>query len=913
MRFFKVSLILTLSILVLSGIGYTGYLIYLQFQKPSESPIKAISENTVLVIKVHNPAGLIEELPRSNLIWKDLMTFPIFHTLRSEVDFLDSAIRKNENIRKIIRNYPLLLAVSMTGRNTFGLVVLTSVPGTEPDVAITDFIRENYKSKVTILTSPYSSVTLNEIIVKGNPDPFYFAVKKGVFIGSYHSDLVKKAIDRLSLNISSITGTGFQKVESLTGKKVDANIYINFRYLSSSLSKYFHEDLSSRLVRLSLFADWSGLDLIIKRDELLVNGFTTCGDTSTQYLPLLKDQVPQKIEISRVIPDDIYSFIWLGLSDVKTFYSKLKSYQPVQAEIRDNYPGFSELENRLKIRISDYFVPWVGNEMAVVNSKNNPESEKEVTFGIFRVSDRPLADSLLKELSAMTGKKREIQVCRNLQVITLNIPDIIPGTFGSMFGKVYGSCYTIIDDYIIFGNDPASLKRLIDRVSDGRILETRQDYHDISEDISDKSNIYFYYDTKRSLGEIKSMLQENVLGPLNPVIDTLRKFESMAIQLSNRNGIFYTRFFIRYNPAGTSEGPLQWQTTLDTAVLGRPHIIRPKLHGDPAVLVSDKSNNLYMIDNLGNTRWKLHLPGKISGSIREIYQKNADSADYLFNTEYFIFLIHANGNIVSHFPLQLPVRSTNPLTLVAFPGTKDYHILVALADHKIHSWSITGKPEEGWRNAVFNADITREIQVITVSHKEFLFITGNDGQVRITDQKGNTRIKLPKSFRVSANAMFYINRTNKKGLFLTTDQAGKVVYIQENGTVSEATFNPLKPNHFFLYDDINNDKTFEFIFFDKNTLYYYDKFYKLLYFYSFRREINTPPVVIRAPNGQKLICFIDEASNEVFIFGRKGLYQTPPGIHGNTLFDIGLVADPRNTELIIGWGNYLRNYLLTQN
>jgi len=244
---------------------------------------------------------------------------------------------------------------------------------------------------------------------------------------------------------------------------------------------------------------------------------------------------------------------------------------------------------------------------------------------------------------------------------------------------------------------------------------------------------------------------------------------------------------------------------------------------------------------------------------------------------------------------------------------KDYHILLAFSDHKLHSFNLNGKPEEGWRNPLFGTDITNEVQSLTVNHKEYVFITGKNGQLLIADHKGNIRIKLPKSFRVSANAMFYLNRTNRKGLFITTDQSGKVVYIQENGTVSEATFNPLSANHYFIYEDINNDRTFEFVFFDKNILYYYDRFYKLLYFYSFRREITQPPFVIKAPNGQKLICFVDEVTNEVFIFGKKGLIQTAPGIHGNTLFDIGYMTDRQNPELIIGWGKYLRNYRLSQN
>jgi hypothetical protein len=912
MKFFKVSLILTLSILFLAAVSYVGFLLISQWESPSESPEKAIAENTVLVIKIQKPAGLVSELQESNLIWKDFTRFPVFHSFRDDIEFMDSAIRKNPKMRRILQNSPLILTLSMTGRTTFGLLYLTSVPGTDPGSSIKDFIKDLYRDRVTIVTGKYASVPLEEVIVKGTNEPLYFAVKKGVFMASRYPDLVKKAIDRLSINISSLTGTGFSKVESFTGKKVDGNIYINYRYLSAYLSKYIREEYSSDLVKMSLLGDWSGLDLIIKRNELLVNGYTTYNDTVTQFLPLFREQYPQKDEITRVIPDNVISFLSFGLSDPALFYSRLRNYTPEQMELRDEYPSLVTLEDRDQAGLSRYFTPWMGNEMAVIHLEPKEGEGSGNIFVIFKVNNKILADSLMKQLPGSPGKKTERQVYRDAIIGNANIPYLVPGAAGTFLGKLKGSWYAFFDNYLIFANDPSDLKKLIDRIKSGKVLANSEKYRDFRENVSDESSIYFYFNASRSVADIKSVLADNLEIPLDPVIDTLRKFESMAVKLSNRNGIFYTSVIMRYNPAATSEGPLQWQSALDTLVMGAPKIVTPKQDGEPAVMAFDQANNLYMLDNFGNIRWKLHFSGKLVGGINEFYPRNADSALYLFNTESDICLINAQGSYIHGFPVRLTTKATNPLTLITVPGSRESHILVALADKKLHSFSLAGESEAGWNNQFFPDEITNPVQSLTVNHKDYLFITGKNGDFRITDPKGNMKIKLPKNIRVAEHPRFCLNRTGKRGLFLTSDNTGKVLFIQENGSVTETTFNLFSPDHRFFYEDINDDGTPEFIFYNKNSLYYYNRFYKLKYSYSFRREIADPPFMVESPDGDIYIGFVSSATNEIFLFGKKGLIQTDAGIRGNTPFDIGRLTSQRYEEIIIGAGKYVRAYRLSQ-
>jgi hypothetical protein len=157
---------------------------------------------------------------------------------------------------------------------------------------------------------------------------------------------------------------------------------------------------------------------------------------------------------------------------------------------------------------------------------------------------------------------------------------------------------------------------------------------------------------------------------------------------------------------------------------------------------------------------------------------------------------------------------------------------------------------------------------------------------------------------------FYINKTNRKGLFLTTDPTGKVLYFQESGRTSEATFSIFSNGHSFLYEDINNDGSYEFIFYDRNKISFYNRFYKLIYSYVFRRDLSVTPFIIDLPGGEKRIAAVSGPANEIYLFGINGLIDILPGIRGNTAFTIGTLGTDPGLKLLIGAGKNMKCYSL---
>jgi hypothetical protein len=103
----------------------------------------------------------------------------------------------------------------------------------------------------------------------------------------------------------------------------------------------------------------------------------------------------------------------------------------------------------------------------------------------------------------------------------------------------------------------------------------------------------------------------------------------------------------------------------------------------------------------------------------------------------------------------------------------------------------------------------------------------------------------------------------------------------------------------------------EFIYFDLNKLYCYNKFRKLLYDFSFPPTTGKP-FMVKFPDGEMHIGAITPKTGDVFLFGKNGTIYLDPVIRGNTPFDLGILDPDLGTSILIGDGKYVRNFLLSK-
>ncbi|MEI6681881.1 MAG: DUF3352 domain-containing protein [Bacteroidota bacterium] len=911
MRNLRILLIAFVVVAAVTGITWLGYSLFQKFHRPAESPFNAIPGNTAMIIQLNKAGNLLEELNRSNLLWRALCRFPGINVVKNELQFVDSASRKNEKINKLFQQYNILISITLSGRNNFGALYLAKVSSSYPDAYISDFVQEISAGKTIITETPYYTTSLKRILFKGSHDAFYFSVFKGVFIGSFHADLVKRAIDRLSLHTPLATSTGFRKVEASAGKKVDANIYINYRFFSLVLSKMTRDENLPDLLKFSNFADWSGLDLIIKKDELLFNGVTVASDSSQQFLALFNDQKPQKKEITSIIPEKTLYFTTYGWSNPSRFCQRFQNRTPHDEVFSVEQTSANTLIDRFQLNISEYFLPWMGNEGALF-ALEDPKTAAEVTLTAFSSRDTLQTVPLLFALADTLGIKADSLQFNGHKIYRMELPAFVPALFGEIFGKVDVKCFTLLKGYVIFARQPRDLELVINAVSEGSTIAKDKPYKDFEANLPEKSNVFCYFSTRNALSSLKGIMNQDLSDQLSLVMDSLRKFESIAFQFSNADGQFYSNIFLRYNPNLDKEGPLEWQARLDTTIAGQPKIIPGSGSGDPAIVVSDVSNNLYYISGLGHIEWKLPIMGKMMGEIHPIRLAGNDSLYLLFNTDTHLYLLHANGRFADKFPMRFPLHATNGLTVANWDNDQDYHILVAFQDNRVYSFSLGGTSDISWKRPSPKEEIIDPVSFEMIGNKEFVLISGVTGNTMIVDRNGIPRITPGPKFLHAPSSKLYPNETNKKGEFITTDPDGKLVFLQQNGRLTEVTLNLFTREHRFFYEDISGNGKNEFIFIDHNKIYYYNYNFKLIYSYMFRHAISNPPFLLHNSNGKVMVGFVMPETNELFLFDKNGYRELESGIRGNTPFDIGKLEGRNTASLVVGAGKYLKSYRLAK-
>jgi len=920
MRIIKRIIQATIIVILAVGIPYLCYLLYVTLDRPNKDPVQAIPDRTALIIQVNHPLGLLGELTRNNLIWKELLTYPGIRPIQDQLLLIDSMSRWSPEIREILNDAPLTIALSLHSRTKFDPLFLMPVPSSLEGSSFTSFIEEHYPGKITILQSPYNLTEIYRIHFENQRNTLFAAVWEGICIFSFTDALVKRAIDQLSLNTAISVMKGFNTVSSTTGKKVDANLYVNFPYLSLALWKSVNEQHNNGLVKFARYADWSGMDLYLKKDGLLFNGYTIASDSAMQTLALINDQVPVSLTMTGILPSNTEIYLLYAMIGYPEYFQRWQLRLQRAAFSVENIDLFNGLNSRYDTLVLHFLESWIGHQVGRCWIKPSPTENGLHPVTILQTANPDSARKSLLSLSQTTGKKIDSTSYEGVPIYQTNLSEILNIWLSPLFEQEELAFFTIIGDFVCFSHSRETLKEMLKSNLKREFLIETKVYQDISENISDQANFSFYCNSNHLLDELPVVLNTEYLPLFSPILGSLKKFQSFTLQLSAEDGMFYTSFQVRFNPKNTEEGPLAWKTNLDTLVSGRPQIVHSGAKDSFSVLVTDTMNTLYKIDPGGQIAWKQKLYGKVLGSFHEVILPSSDSLFYLFNTENHLYLIRSDGKSAPRFPMKFPVQASNGLSVIT-PG--EFNIVIAFRNKRIYSFNFDGGLSEGWTSPEVEELVVTPIQVLrgrggslirTASRENprsavRLFATMKSGKILITDEFGVKKVDPEKGFYNSPNSAFYVNLTNSKSPWLTTDVQGNVSYFEESGRVSSVSFNTFSANHYFLYEDILGDGAPEFIFFDNNTLFYYDHFFKLIYFYSFRHNVS-PPCLIKKIHGNTYLGFTSQTTNEVFLFDRQGYVEIESGVKGTTPFDLGFLNNDNSLYLVIGSNRSVKGFSL---
>ena len=900
-------LIIAFAALVLIVTGYFGYQFYIKIKNPISLAISAVPSPSAFFIEINNLNKGFNKLENQDF-WKELQHIPSFKKFSSDIAKLDSILAKYPEAEDILYKKKMIISFLYLDSLGFEPVFIVELPKSVTALSVESFIKKENGAKSITIQKTYGRAKKTRVNIASLKHLFCYTVYKGLFIGAFNEMALNNAIDQLDSGTPVNFDKDFQQIERTAGKKVDANIYLNYQQFGKIAQSLINPDFQSFIGDLIQFGHWTETDLIIKQDELLLNGYTVASDSGGQLLNCFQQQ-PQEIRIPEILPSDIAWMLHFGFSDFSEYESSRQQYLKQVSDSSNIITTVSNLKSELNIDPESQFYSWIGNEISLVETSGNDQ------MIIIHAQNVKNATSSLNEIAVKSAKKTGQKLYHKdhneYSIGRINIPDFPGNLLGPVFGKISNPFYLVIKDYIVFSNQPQPLVHLIDAFYKQNTFNRDFNYQSFSDNISDKSNIYFYCNIRNSLQRIPSFFNNAISDRIILNEKSIRNFEGFALQFSFINNMFYTNIYVKYNPDYQEEEISGWETMLEANLVGEPMIVRNHKTGRLNIIVFDQLNNICLINQNGKILFNNQIIEEPKSKIFQVdYYKNGD-VQYLFNSENYLHLIDLQGNYVENFPVKLPVSATGPLVVFDYDNSKEYRLLIPLIDNMIYNFSVKGEIIEGWNKVKAQVSVNSAVEHLVTAGRDYIFITDEKGNMSITNRRGEGIIKIKKSFKRATHSKIYLNETNsQKGLFLTTDRKGNLVYVNQKGKVSKTGFGDFSDQHFFLYEDFTNNGAKDFIFLDDKKLIVLDKFKKVILEYNFNETITYPPVFFTKRNGDAFLGIISNQTQEVLIFNKNGQVEISKKLQGNTPFKVCSLNNDNELNILVGMENILYNYLL---
>lgn len=878
--------------------------------------IKAIPKNASLIIETKNLYTLVNTLKNNNDIWKQVSRISELNNVNKNIKFLDSLITRNNEIKKALTNNSVFISLHSFRREDFDCLFAVKLNSSFDENKVVAYLNELLTGKGAINERLYNSTKIYEVTLN-NGNNFNYSISKGIFIFSFSYLLVEESIRQLHNDISLLNDEGFNKILNTSGKNVDANIYVNYRTLPKLIFNYFNDNIKKTILSFKDFADWTELDVNIKNNSINLNGFTYSSDSEDiNYLNIFLNQEPQEFKIDKILPASTSTFILLGIEDLQKYSNDYKKYKLQNNDYYSYDKDISNINKQTDIYIIDLFNKIYDREACIF------QTDEKNTYVIIGIKSKSQAEEELTIFLKRYAKKNKknfnsfvidykIDNETNLKIYQSpfnNIPKLL---FGDIFSQANCKYFTFYDNYILFGSTVKSLSDVIRLNMLEKTLSNDDYYKKFNENLSSKSNFYFYSNYEGTKINWSGYLNNDLNKGYKDYKDIFSKFNGIAIQFSSSKGMMYNNIFINYNPISIEKPPTTWESHLDAEINMKPFIVNNPSEEGNEIFVQDIKNNVYLINKSGRILWKKLLPEKILSNIYQIDFYANKKAQLVFSSLNYIYIIDRIGNYIDRYPMKLQAPATNGVSVIDPENKRKYIMFIGCRDKKIYNFSKNGNVIKEWKFDKTDNYVRSEIQYCKSDKKEYIVF--NDSlKTYILDLKGNFKAKVSDYFPKSKNNKYNLESkgSKSKDRLITTNVSGTVYYIYFDGTAEHNETKGYSGNHYFLYSDIDNNKNKEYIYFDKNQLNVFTKDNSLIYSYNFFDNNNTKPEICYLSNKETKIGIVSKSENKIYFINKDGtIYKGFPLI-GKTEFVFGVLDKNKKVQNIIvgGNNNFLYNY-----
>jgi hypothetical protein len=927
----------SLLLLLLAGIPLLAggiYFIYNTMIPDARQAIEAVPPDASMVFITDKPGEVWKKLSTESAVWNTLSKTENFRRLGNTVKIIDSAIRRHSDIDKLLKGKRLLISLHNLKPDENEFLFMLELPPTFISIG-GSHVLEKYGQAALIEEKEFYGVHCRKVVFGNTKISIWYAMHRGLFIASYSPLLLQRAIQQADSDTPLSEDEGFKRLSLAAGKSVDANIYIHFPRFPGVLNEFSAKGFAPGFSRLGNFARWAQLDLFISQKKIMLGGYTWA--SGSDFLKLFKDQEPALPTALNLLPAQTASFAYLCF---KNFSSFVANYNNYLSQAKKTSPAGNAVK-MLDVSTSENLKEAVVSEIAVALVNGEMNTAAANSFVIIHSLAPEKFDRMLDETLASDDDK--ILMIQDNKLKKANFSMFFDSFLYNVFPDFEITYYYTIGEYFIFCPSPENLNKFILNYISGQTLVNDPGFAALNQNLAEKSNILLYYNPSKSASFHHFLFKDETAGKFDSNLPALDALEGVSLQFSGGGDLFYTTMLLQnkevensnerntnlpdilsdtdssssggYETSQADTSAIEanpdarWTTLLNAPVFGKPWFFQEKTDSKTLIIAFDQRARMYLINNLGGIETEVQLNELPVSEVFTGQFAGRGKNTFLFSTKTLLYQFQSDGKPVKGFPVKLPEKASNGISVIFSDNNKEPKLLVAGESNIIYCLDKMGKSVTKWNKPKASTGVIQPIRYLKSKEGNYIIIPQKNGKVLMTNLKGEPLISLEESFTNANNSEFYINQTNGKGLMLTTDDKGNLLYISSKGPVEKTVFDNFSKNHYFVYEDFDGNGSPDFIYLDLTNLVVYNKVKKVLLQHTFAQPVTGKPVVFNLPGQGNLLGVVSQATDEIFIFGKDGLFLPTP-FKGNTPFVTGVLETGETTALITGYKSSVICYSL---
>ena len=546
----KKKLIITSIILFVLGVGV--YQLYNLYWKPDNflRQIYLIPNDAMFIIEMEPPVNNWKTFS-SSTTWQYLRRQEKMKELNDMAHKLDSILQQNETLMNLLGKRNLMISAHTTHRGDYDFLFVVDMQKASKVETLKEQLEKVFKSMdYRVTTRSFKDYKIMELFDLEDRSTLYMVFIDNHLICSYTGLLVEKSIQEKD---NPFIGRDFlfQEVEQKMGGSALCRIYINYKYFNNYLT-YMMGVSNSGVKDLCESMEYTGLQMKISDTQLSFTGYTNLKDSTDSYMAALLQSGSNKITAQQVLSDRTAFFVTMGFDDPNRFMDNVENALKNDADTYQSFKkNWNKIENFLGIDIRKNFLSWMDGE--VVFSQNTPGSlgyQNEFVV-VIKMENKNDAVKNLNFIEERIRKKTPVKFktiyYEGYEIHYLEMKGFFRLLFGKMFERLDKPYYSIIEDYVVFSNNTATLLSMIEDYHLGQTLCKDKEFNGFMKEFNDKSSVFMYVNTNKSLPLWKNLVAASTWSSIQDNRNFIVCFPQAGFQLTADKKVFDTRIIAEFS------------------------------------------------------------------------------------------------------------------------------------------------------------------------------------------------------------------------------------------------------------------------------------------------------------------------------------------------------------------------------